>query len=248
MHEHDPAALHSCIPEADAGFLIMESNEYPPISGANTIATATALLETGMLPMREPNTMLKLDTAAGLITVHAECEAGKCKNVAFDNVPSFVYALNHKVEVPEIGMVSVYIAWGGMHYVLVDATSVGLKIDKSCGPELVRVGEKIKAAVGQSFVPIHPERSSIREVTILDFTESLQEQPDGSKAAVNTVVVSSAIDSIEVRAALERALAWQCFMREVNSRRGRFSATAASSALSSYVIFVGRPTWDSMRL
>lgn len=182
--------LHPCNPLADAGFLTMESDEYPPMSGANTIATTTVLLETGMLEMKQPTTTLKLDTAAGLITVHAECDGGKCKNVAFENVPSFVYVLDHKVEVPGLGTVSVDIAWGGMHYVLVDAASVGLKIDNAHGPELIRIGEMIKAAVRKSFVPVHPENESIREVTILEFTEPLQEQPDGSKAAVNTVVVS----------------------------------------------------------
>ncbi|PSK59177.1 hypothetical protein B9Z65_3501 [Elsinoe australis] len=59
--------LPPCNPEADAGFLIMESEEYAPMSGSNTICTATVLLETGMLPVVEPVTNLKLDTAAGLV-------------------------------------------------------------------------------------------------------------------------------------------------------------------------------------
>jgi len=41
-------------PRADAGFIIMEQTEYVPMSGTNTICVTTALLETGMLPMREP--------------------------------------------------------------------------------------------------------------------------------------------------------------------------------------------------
>lgn len=183
--------LTPCNPEADAAFLTLESDEYPPMSGANTIATTTVLLETGIVKMQEPITKLKLDTAAGLIGVTAECEGGKCKNVAFDNVPSFVYKLDLEVDVPELGKVSVDVAWGGMHYVLVDAASVGLRIRQDeDGSELVRVGEMIKAAVQKIFTPVHPENPEIKGVTILEFTEPLQQAPDGSKVAVNTVVVS----------------------------------------------------------
>lgn len=182
--------LAPCNPEADAAFLTLESDEYPPMSGANTICTATVLLETGMLEMKEPVTTLKLDTAAGLIGVTAECENGKCKNVAFDNVPSFVYALDYRLEVPGVGTVSVDIAYGGMHYVLVDAASVGHSIAHQHGPELVRIGEKIKQAVQKAYNPIHPENSGIHGVTVLEFTEPLKVEADGSKTAVNTVVVS----------------------------------------------------------
>ncbi|KAJ4304924.1 hypothetical protein N0V90_000452 [Kalmusia sp. IMI 367209] len=182
--------LAPCNPKAAAAFLTLESDEYPPMSGANTICTATVLLETGMLEMKEPVTELTLEVAAGLIGITAECENGKVKNVAFDNVPSFVHALGHKLDVPGIGTISVDIAWGGMHYVLVDATSVGLTIEHRYGPELLRIGELIKAAVRQSFEPVHPENSKIRGVTVLEFTEPLKTELDGSKTAVNTVVVS----------------------------------------------------------
>src|SRR5919106_1036060 len=51
-------------PEADAGFVIMEQTEYPPMSGTNTICVVTVLIETGMLPMLEPITILTLETPA----------------------------------------------------------------------------------------------------------------------------------------------------------------------------------------
>lgn len=182
--------LAPCNPKADAAFLTLESDEYPPMSGANTICTATVLLETGMLEMQEPVTELTLEVAAGLIGITAECENGKVKTVAFDNVPAFVYALDHKVNVPGLGVVSVDVAWGGMHYVLVDAASVGLAIKHKYGPELVRIGELIKAAVVECFEPVHPENNEIRGVTILEWTEPLHTEPDGAKTAKNTVVVS----------------------------------------------------------
>ncbi|PLB47409.1 proline racemase [Aspergillus steynii IBT 23096] len=182
--------LPPCDPLADAGFLIMESEEYPPMSGGNTICTATVLLETGMVKMSEPTTTILLDTAAGPVSVTADCENGKCKAVAFDNVPSFVFALDYRVEVPGLGTVSVDIAWGGMIYAIVDAASVGLRIRNQDGPRLIEVGERIKQAVQRAFTPVHPENPQIRGVSILEFTDPLQEDSAGKKVAVNTVVVS----------------------------------------------------------
>ncbi|KAJ0299537.1 hypothetical protein COL516b_009041 [Colletotrichum fioriniae] len=97
------------------------------MSGSNTICTAT----TGMIPMQEPITKFSLDTAAGLVGVTAECQGGKCKSVAFENVPAFVDRFDLQVDVPGIGTVSADIVWGGMWYAIVDAASVGMTIEPS---------------------------------------------------------------------------------------------------------------------
>jgi len=182
-----------CNPAADAGFITMESEEYPPMSGANTICTTTVLLETGMVPMKEPVSKITLDTAAGLVTCTAVCDNGKCKSVAFDNVPAFVFELDYEVDVPDLGKVKVDIAWGGMIYAIVDAASVGLKITSAQGRKLVEVGEKIKRAVQLAIQPTHPENPSIKGVSIVQFTEPIMQgelEVGQDKTAVNTVVVS----------------------------------------------------------
>ncbi|KAJ6102207.1 hypothetical protein N7486_004634 [Penicillium sp. IBT 16267x] len=181
--------LPPCDPRADAGFLIMESEEYAPMSGSNIICTTTVLLETGMIPMKEPITEIALDTAAGLVTVTAECEAGKCKNVEFNNVPSFVLELDYKVPVPGLGEVIVDIAYGGMMYVLVDAASLGLKVDNQESAKLVEVAERIKRAVEVIYTPVHPENAGITGFSVLVFTEPVKAE-DGCKDSVNAVVVS----------------------------------------------------------
>src|SRR6266699_6447900 len=86
-------------PEADAGFVIMEQTDYPPMSGSNTICVATVLLETGVLPLQEPVSELVLEAPAGLIKVTADCAFGKVTNVTFRNVPSFCVALDVQLEV-----------------------------------------------------------------------------------------------------------------------------------------------------
>src|SRR4051812_45514087 len=87
-------------PEAQAGYVIMEHVEYPPMSGTNTIAVTTVLLETGMIPMVEPDTELTLESPAGLIRIHAEVEHGKVRSVTFRNVPAFAVHLDTPIEVP----------------------------------------------------------------------------------------------------------------------------------------------------
>src|SRR5919112_2490452 len=114
---------------ADVGFVIIESDYYVPMSGTNTICTVTALLETGMIPMQEPVTELTVEVPAGLVKITAQCRDGKCVSVTFDNVPSFVFALEREVEVPGLGKLSVDVAYGGMIYALVDAAGIGFKLE-----------------------------------------------------------------------------------------------------------------------
>jgi len=76
-------------PDAAAGYIIMEQVEYPVMSGGNTIAVATVLLETGMIPMHEPVTEFQLEAPAGLIGIRADCQEGKVAQVTFTNVPAF---------------------------------------------------------------------------------------------------------------------------------------------------------------
>src|SRR5947208_798584 len=99
--------LPSNHPEADAGYVIMEQVEYPPMSGTNTICVVTVLIETGMVRVEEPVTRLTLETPAGLIGIEAEVRNGKCRKVTFRNVPAFAAYLDREIEVPSLGTVTV---------------------------------------------------------------------------------------------------------------------------------------------
>ena len=153
-------------PESDAGFVIMEQVEYPPMSGTNTICVTTTLLETGMVPMREPVTELTLEAPAGLIPVRAECRGGKVTHVSFRNVPAFAVHLDTAIEVRTLGTVSVDVAWGGMFYVIADARQFGLSLVPDEGRDITRIGELIKAATQEQLPVMHPDNPEIRDVTI----------------------------------------------------------------------------------
>ncbi len=175
-------------PEADAGFVIMEQVEYPPMSGSNTICVATALIETGMVAAREPMTELTLESPAGLIQVEAEVADGKVKNVTFENVPAFAVHLDRSIEVPNVGAVTVDVAYGGMFYVIVEAEALGLTIAPEQGGEIVRLGEMVKAAAREQLPVVHPENPDIAGITIVVISAP-PTHPDA--ALKNAVVVSS---------------------------------------------------------
>ncbi len=153
-------------PDAQAGYVIMEHTEYPGMSGSNTICVATALLETGMLPMTEPVTDLVLEAPAGLIRVRATCDGGKVTGVTFRNVPAFATHLDARVEVPNLGTVAVDVAYGGMFHVIADAEALGLRITPDEGRDITRITEMIKAAASEQLPVVHPEQPGFAGITI----------------------------------------------------------------------------------
>lgn len=153
-------------PDADAGFIILEQVEYPPMSGSNTICVTTALLETGIVPMVEPVTELTLESPAGLVKVRATCADGKVTGVTFENVPAFATHLDTPVEVPHLGTVTVDVAWGGMFYVIADAAQFGLRLTPDEGADIVRITEMIKTAAREQLPVAHPENPGIVDITI----------------------------------------------------------------------------------
>ena len=175
-------------PEADAGYVIMEQVEYPGMSGTNTIAVTTVLIETGMVEVEEPITELTLEAPAGLIAVRAEVHEGKVRGVTFKNVPAFAVHLDTPVEVPELGTVLVDVAYGGMFYVIADAKPLGLTLTPDEAGDAVRVGEMIKAATQEQLDCVHPDNPEIRGVTIAQ----LSAPPISADAdRRNTVIVST---------------------------------------------------------
>jgi proline racemase len=175
-------------PNCDAGFVIMEQMEYPPMSGSNTICVVTVLIETGMVKVEEPVTTLTLDTPAGVIQVRAAVANGKVTAVTFENVPAFAVHLDKAIEVPTLGTVQVDVAYGGMFYVMAEAGPLGLEIVPSQARDLVRIGEMIKAAAREQLPVEHPENHEIKGISIAELTgPSNWPDVDGR----NTVIVSS---------------------------------------------------------
>ena len=156
------ADMYGCIitppvsPEADIGVLFMHNEGYSTMCGHGIIGIAKVALEAGLLPMTAPETVVKIDTPAGLVTAHARVTDGQVTSVYFHNVPSFVLALDEMVKVPGLGQVRYDIAFGGAFYAYVRAEAAGV----ACAPEdfrsLIEKGVAIKRAVMASRPIPHP--------------------------------------------------------------------------------------------
>ena len=147
------ADMYGCIvtppvtPEADIGILFMHNEGYSTMCGHGIIGITKVALETGLLPMTEPETTIKIDAPAGLITAHARVEQGQVTEVRFHNVPSFVLALDESVEVPGLGPVRYDIAFGGAFYAFVQAEEAGVSCTPQDFRQLIEKGLAIKRAV-----------------------------------------------------------------------------------------------------
>lgn len=126
-------------PRAAAGYLIMEQDEYPLMSGSNTISVAVVLLETGIVRMEEPVTEFFLEGAAGLIQIKASCRNGKVTDVTFENIPAFTEHLDVVIDVTHVGKVTVDVAWGGVWFVLADVEQFGMEMSQEQIPELMEI-------------------------------------------------------------------------------------------------------------
>ena len=154
-------------PDCDAGFIVMEPTEYPPMSGSNTICTTTVLLETGMVEMREPETTMRLEAPGGVVEVRAACRDGRCESVELTNVPCFAERLDASVEVEGLGTLTVDVAYGGMWYAIADAGALGFAIEPHEARDLSVAGERIRAAAREQLPCVHPENPAIAGVSVV---------------------------------------------------------------------------------
>jgi trans-L-3-hydroxyproline dehydratase len=171
-------------PDCDAGFIIMEPTEYPAMSGSNTICTATVLLETGMLEMREPETVVRLEAPGGVVEARAACRDGRCESVEFTNVPCFTDRLDATLEVEGLGTMTVDVAFGGMWYAIADASALGFAIEPHEARDLSLAGERIRAAAREQLPCTHPENPAISGVSIVQLAEPWQGVGEVTRNAV----------------------------------------------------------------
>jgi proline racemase len=156
------------------GYVIMEPTEYPAMSGSNTICVATVLLETGMVELREPETVVLLEAPAGVVEVRCACSGGRVDSVELTNVPSFAAHLGATIEVDGIGAVVVDVAFGGMWYAIADAAALGFELWPSEARDLCDAGERIRLAAREQLMCIHPENPDVAGVSIVQIAQPWQ--------------------------------------------------------------------------
>jgi proline racemase len=142
--------------DCDWGVVYIEVSGCLPMCGHGTIGVATVLVETGMVPVQEPVTTIRLDTPAGVVVARVAVSDGHADSVTLENVPSYVERLDQVIEVPGLGSVPYSIAFGGNFYAMVDLDAVGLPFDRSRQHDILDAGLAIMAAINEQAPPRHP--------------------------------------------------------------------------------------------
>ena len=181
-------------PRAQMGFIIMEPEDTPPMSGSNAICVATVLLDAGILPMQEPQTHLTLEAPGGLIAVTAECRNGKAECVSIENVPSFADRLDAPLELAGLGMLKVDVAYGGDSFVIVDAAALGFLIAPDEARDLAETGIRIIAAANEQLGFRHPEAGGWDHISFCQFAGALERRGNELQGPNAVVVRPGKID------------------------------------------------------
>ena len=148
---------------ADIGVIWMGAMDigYDNMSGGGTISVVTALVGTGIIPMKEPVTEVVLDTPAGLVKAEAHVCGNRVESVSLRNVPSFVAQRDVMIEVPGLGQIRVDVAYGGNWLVYVKADDLGIEVEKPLLDKLLSVGTRIKDAAESQLELRHPDNPGL---------------------------------------------------------------------------------------
>lgn len=175
-------------PRAQMGFIIMEPEDTPPMSGSNSICVATVLLDAGILPMTEPETRLTLEAPGGLVEIVAQCRDGKAERITVTNVPCFAERLGATIEVEGLGTLTVDTAYGGDSFVIADAEALGFSIAADEARELAEAGIRITRAANEQLGFKHPTNPDWTHISFCQIAGPI-ERRDGVLTARNAVAI-----------------------------------------------------------
>jgi proline racemase len=173
-------------PDADAGVVFVEVSGCLPMCGHGTIGTATVLVETGMVEVTEPVTVIRLDTPAGLVEASVAVDGGRATSVTIRNVPSYLHLRDAAVKVPGLGELTVDVAFGGNFYALLPAGAAGLDVRPEQHDAIVQAGLQIMDAVNEQLEFAHPDNPGISECRHAIFTADAGDgQPARAAVAIH---------------------------------------------------------------
>ena len=189
VFKHCNIIVKASNPKADAGFIIMEPEDNPPMSGSNSMCVSTVLLEKNIIKMNYPTTTLYLEAPGGLIKVVAECQNNKVKNVSISNLPSFVDKIDVELKTKKYGNIIVSTAYGGDSFLLCDVNDFNLKIIPNNAKLFVSIARELLNEANEQIGFHHPTMPNLNNISFCQFMEAIEINSKGQKVAKNTVVI-----------------------------------------------------------
>lgn len=176
-------------PEAAAGYIIMEVMGYPIYSGSNTICTATAVLEAGIVPKREGVQHFTLEAPAGRVKIEARVENGVVEAITCEGLPSYIDTHRASIQVPGIGEVTYSVAYSGGFYALVDATELGFSLVREEERALAECAHRIVEAIQAERGFSHYTLGDVGPLPFLHFMGPVEQVADGFYRSRSTTYV-----------------------------------------------------------
>ncbi|MFD1140790.1 4-hydroxyproline epimerase [Larkinella insperata] len=156
-------------PANDAGVLFIETSGCLPMCGHGTIGTVTVAIEQGLVVPKTPG-VLNLEVPAGLVRAEYRQEGRKVKSVKITNVKSYLAAESLTVECPDLGTLTVDVAYGGNFYAIVDpqANFPGLQHFKA--EQLISWARVMRQRLNEQYTFVHPENPTINGLSHILWT------------------------------------------------------------------------------
>ena len=171
------------------GFIILEPEDNPPMSGSNSICVSKVLLEKKYIQINEPITEFLLEAPGGIIPIKAYCENNKVNFIEIINLPSFVDQLDVIIKTPTFGNIKVSTVFGGDSFVICEAKDFGLKIKPQNAKNFVEISKEIVQISNNQLGFLHPSLPSLNFISFCQFIEPVQINNLNQKEGWNTVCI-----------------------------------------------------------
>jgi proline racemase/trans-L-3-hydroxyproline dehydratase len=178
-------------PAADFGLIFMNTQRYTTMCGHAVIGAATTLVETGMVEVNEPETIVTFDTPAGIVHAQIHIEKGRVREVSFDSTPVFVYQIDSHLTVQGIGEITADIVYSGGFFAMVAAQQTGLELIPTNVEPLIKLGMYILNALNSQVSVKHPELPSSNLIEAVEFFNPVVRQLDKGLYTRNTVILGN---------------------------------------------------------
>jgi len=154
----------------DAAILFMETSGCLPMCGHGTIGMITFGIEHGLIRPRTPG-RLSVEVPAGVIGIEYSTEGDKVTGVTIRNVASYIAARGVRIDVPELGPLTVDVAYGGNFYAIIEPQGSYRGIDELGAARILSLSPVVRSLMRAAIEPVHPLDATIRGVSHVMWTD-----------------------------------------------------------------------------
>lgn len=170
-------------PANDLGVLFIETSGCLPMCGHGTIGTVTIAIEQGLVKPKTPG-ILNLEVPAGLVKCEYTMSGKKVKSVKIRNVKSYLAAESITAECPDLGMLSMDVAYGGNYYAIVDIQKNFPGLEHFKADQLINWARELRKNINAQFTFVHPEDPTIRGCSHILWTGAVIDHTSTARNAV----------------------------------------------------------------